>query len=308
MTLQSGVDRIKLFLALSRTPHGLLDIATPALGALLWLGGFPSLSVIVLGLLTAFSGYTAVYALNDLVDYRVDKERVQFGRLKASENYLDDALVRHPMAHGMLSFKAGLSWTIAWAVVALVGAYILNPICVLIFLAGCLLEAIYCLMLKVSYLRTFVSGAVKTTGAIAAVFAVDPTPSPIFVVCLFFWLFFWEIGGQNIPHDWADIEEDRRLNTQTIPVYFGPRAAALMILITLILSITFNAFTLKTAHAVYTYAFMSISAAVGIVMLISPAIRLFRTKERHFAMALFNRSSYYPLVLLVVVLLKLILT
>src|SRR5512135_1255253 len=82
------VSRLKLFLALSRTPHGLLDLAAPALAALLWLGRFPPLSVTALGLLTVFAGYTAVYALNDVVDYRVDREKL---RLKGPEvgHYLD---------------------------------------------------------------------------------------------------------------------------------------------------------------------------------------------------------------------------
>ena len=72
-----GLSRLKLFLALSRTPHGLLDMATPALGALLWLGRFPSFEVIIIGLVTTFAGYTAVYSLNDVVDYRVDKEKLK---------------------------------------------------------------------------------------------------------------------------------------------------------------------------------------------------------------------------------------
>lgn len=66
----------KLLLGLSRTPHGLLDVATPGLAALLCLGHFPDTSVIIVGLITAFAGYTAVYALNDLVDRRVDRERL----------------------------------------------------------------------------------------------------------------------------------------------------------------------------------------------------------------------------------------
>ena len=70
----SASTHLKFFLALSRTPHGLLDMATPALTALLWYGAIPSLRIISLGFITAFAGYTAVYALNDLVDYRVDKK------------------------------------------------------------------------------------------------------------------------------------------------------------------------------------------------------------------------------------------
>ena len=105
------------------------------------------------------------------------------------------------MAQGLLSLREGLLWALGWSLLAIVGAYLLRPVCVLIFLAGCFLEATYCLMLKVSPFRTIVSGGVKTTGAIAAVFAVDPHPSFIYVAALFLWLFFWEIGGQNVPND-----------------------------------------------------------------------------------------------------------
>jgi 4-hydroxybenzoate polyprenyltransferase len=157
-------------------------MCAPAFGALLWLGYFPSLSLIIIGLITTFAGYTAVYALNDVIDYRVDKEKVAEVGLSDAGSDLDNVGVRHPMAQGLLSFKEGLLWATAWGLVALIGAYILNPVCVLIFAGGCALEAIYCALWRVSPFRTFISGAVKTSGAIAAVFAVDPKPSPVFVL------------------------------------------------------------------------------------------------------------------------------
>jgi hypothetical protein len=46
--------------------------------------------------------------------------------------------------------------------------------------------------------------------AMAAVFAVSPHPSRGFVLLLFLRLFCWEIGGQNVPADWHDLEEDQR--------------------------------------------------------------------------------------------------
>jgi 4-hydroxybenzoate polyprenyltransferase len=122
----SGLSRLKLFWALSRTPHAAVDISTPALAALLWLGAFPPLKVILLGLLTAFAGYTAVYALNDVIDYRMDRQRVKSGELPAAESYLDDVMIRHPMAYGMLSFRQGLAWVLAWGALAVLGAYLLN--------------------------------------------------------------------------------------------------------------------------------------------------------------------------------------
>jgi 4-hydroxybenzoate polyprenyltransferase len=303
---QSRPTRLKLFLALSRTPHGLLDMATPAMAALLWLGAFPPTRVILLGLVTAFAGYTAVYALNDLIDYHVDKERVRLGYLRAAENYLDDVLIRHPMAHGLLSFREGLCWTAAWALVAVVGAFLLNPVCVVIFVCGCLLEMTYCLLLKVSHLRTLVSGGVKTTGAIAAVFAVDPAPDPFFLLFLFSWLFFWEIGAQNIPHDWADIKEDRRLHSRTIPVRFGPEGATLFIMVSVIIAFIVSIANFYFAKTTYEFPFILAAGCGAVFLILCPAVALYKTKNRQNAMALFNKASYYPLTLLSAVMLKLI--
>jgi len=86
----NAMERIKLFLALSRTPHGILDMATPAFCVLLYLGGFPPPDITGIGLLTAFAGYTAVYAFNDLVDYKSDKQRL--GNSEISEQGYLDAL------------------------------------------------------------------------------------------------------------------------------------------------------------------------------------------------------------------------
>jgi 4-hydroxybenzoate polyprenyltransferase len=304
----TGLARLKLFMALSRTPHGLLDMTTPAFGALLWLSTFPPAPTIILGIITVFAGYTAVYALNDVIDYRVDREKVRMaGGLRESENYLDAIMVRHPIAQGLLSFREGLFWALGWAAVALVGAYILNPICVLIFLAGCVLEAVYCLMLRISPFRTIISGGVKTSGAVAAVFAVDPNPSLLYVVALFFWLFFWEIGGQNIPADWADIEEDRQLRAQTIPVRFGSQGASAIVLWTICIALVLNLVMIQFSGVEPKLPLAIASLIAGGVLLLPPTFQLYRTAERRWAMALFNRASYYPVVMLVLIVVKILL-
>ena len=302
----TGFSRLKLFWALSRTPHGLLDMCTPAFGALLWLGHFPSIYIVIIGLVTTFAGYTAVYALNDVIDYRVDKEKAATEGFSDSDNDLDSVWVRHPMAQGLLSFKEGLFWALAWALLALVGAYLLNPVCVLIFLGGCTLETIYCLLWRISPFRTFVSGAVKTSGAIAAVFAVDPTPSIMYLICLFLLLFFWEIGGQNIPNDWADFEEDRRMNAKTIPVRWGLQRANVIIMQTIILTLCMNAVIFYFSRVRFEFIYIILSLIVGCYLLLLPALKLYKTKDRAYAMPLFNNASYYPLALLVVVVLKLL--
>jgi 4-hydroxybenzoate polyprenyltransferase len=302
----AGLSRIKLFLALSRTPHGLLDMATPAFAALLWLGAFPSLGVTLLGLLTTFAGYTAVYALNDLVDYRHDKTKVDLGGFNSLGSDLDALLVRHPMAQGFLSFSEGLVWSMAWALIAVIGAYLLNPVCVVIFLIGCMLEAVYCLLWRVSPMRTLANGVVKTMGAMAAVFAVDPSPSPLFLTALFTCLFFWEIGGQNIPNDWIDLEEDRRLGARTVIFEFGPQRASRFILGSLVIAVVFSVVMVALAGIAPAPAVFLVVLVAGTFLLLVPAVGLFRTRSRESAMTLFNRASWYPLVLLAVTLVHIV--
>jgi 4-hydroxybenzoate polyprenyltransferase len=288
-------SRLKLFLALSRTPHGLLDMATPALAALLWLGKIPSLKVTLLGIITGFAGYTAVYALNDVVDYRVDREKMRETGSKTNvATDLDAVYARHPMAQELLPYGEGLVWAAGWALVAFLGAYLLNPVCALIFVIGCLLETVYCLLLRVTYLRTLVSGVVKTLGGVAAIYAVDPAPSPAFVVMLFLWLFAWEIGGQNVPNDWADVEEDRKLRARTIPVYFGVERAGEIIIGSLSAAVFLSALLIWLAPAKIAALSGLLIVASGVVLLLIPGYQLYRSQERQQAGTLFNRASYYP--------------
>jgi 4-hydroxybenzoate polyprenyltransferase len=284
----------------------LLDIATPAFAALLWLGHFPPPKVILVGIVTAFAGYTAVYALNDLIDHRVDKEKIQQSGLGEPGDYLDAPSIRHPIAQGALSFRGGIVWVLAWAVLAITGAFLLNPLCVLIFMMGCALETVYCLMLRITHLRSIVSGAVKTSGGLAALFAVDPHPSSSFLIVLFLWLFFWEIGGQNVPNDWTEMEVDRRIGAKTLPVRFGPERTNMIILGSLIMTIVMNIILFRLASGSFEPPFVVASFVAGVYLLIVPAFQLYKTKQPRHALVLFNRASFYPLALLVLITIKIL--
>lgn len=299
--------KLKLFLALSRTPHGIIDMTAPCFAALLWLGGFPSVDVVLVGLLTVFAGYTAVYALNDVIGYRTDREKIRDGALPPAPagGDLDATMVRHPMAQGALSFREGTVWTLIWSAVAVAGAWHLNPVCVAIFAAGCLLEAVYCLLWRVSPFRAVVSGAVKTTGAVAAVFAVDPSPSPAYLLVLFLVFFLWEVGGQNAPNDWTDLEEDRRFGGRTIPVAMGLDKTRDIILGSLFLAVAATLALFALSQGRFGAPTFAAAAAAGVGLLLWPAWRLYDSRSPSDAMALFNRASYYPLALLGITLLAL---
>ena len=120
--LSTRSDQIRLFLALSRTPHLLIDLATPMAVALLCIGGFPPFSTILLGMITVFSGYACIYALNDVTDYQLDRKRMGELSNKPVCFDLDCIFVRHPIAQGFISLPGGVAWTVFWGIVALVGA------------------------------------------------------------------------------------------------------------------------------------------------------------------------------------------
>ena len=296
--------QLNLFWALSRTPHGLIDMTTPALAALLCLGHFPPLPVVLIGLITAFAGYTAVYAVNDLTDYHSDRKKAAAGGFDDTEDYLDGVLIRHPLAKGALSYASGLAWAAGWALVAMAGAYILNPVCLWIFLAGCLLEIVYCLLGSVTPQRALVNGLVKTCGPLAAVYAVDPSPPLLFLALLFLWIFFWEIGGQNIPADWTDIEEDRRFNARTIPASLGLGRASVLSAACLMAATLLNVMVFWSSPLSFGLFYLLAALGINLYLLLWPALQLAETRQRKMAMVLFNRASYYPLAFFLLVLVR----
>ena len=242
--------------------------------------------------------------MNDLVDFKVDKERVAKGMFQETAMSVEGTVLRHPMAQGELSYRSGLFWAVFWGILAIIGGFLLNPVCVLIFLAGGALEALYCKMLRISPARTLVQGIVKSMGSMAAIFAVWPEPSPVFVAAVFFWMYFWEIGGQNIAADWHDIKEDRILKAQTVPQVLGVRAASVLIMLSLGLSITFGYILFAVAPARPGWLAYVLLTAAGLIVLVLPGLRLLKTGTREMAGWYFSVASYYPPVVFVIVLLS----
>jgi 4-hydroxybenzoate polyprenyltransferase len=149
--------------------------------------------------------------------------------------------------------------------------------------------------LKVTYWRGVISGLVKTSGPVAAVFAVDPRPDPSLLAILFLWFFFWEIGGQNVPNDFADVEEDRRIGGKTIPVRFGLKGSGRIILGSLFLAVGMSLVFYLAFPRGMRPVFLAGAFFCGVYFLLQPAVRLYKKKTPDAAFALFNRASYYPL-------------
>ena len=293
------VWRMRRFFALSRTTHGVLDIAAPGFCALLCLGNFPPWQIILLSLFTAFAAYTAIYALNDLVGIAVDREKF-VGGINAGYS-VEASDLRYPLAQNVLSYRDGWLWFTGWFALALIGSYLLNPAIVIILVAAALLEVVYCLLFKVTYLRTLVSGLVKSCGPIAAVFVVNPNPSPYLLILIFAWVFFWEIGGQNVPADWNDTVEDKRVNAKTIPIHFGAKRAGLIVIIALGITVLIGMLLPLISPLDLGWPYLLASAIVGFILLLKPGYQLYQLQEGCRAATLFDHASYYPLAQLAII-------
>lgn len=287
------------FLALSRSTHGVLDIAMPGFAALLWLGRFPSWPVLALSLLAAVAGYTAIYALNDIMGVHDDAEKVAGG---LTPGYAVEAsALRYPIAQKIISMKGALAWFGFWMAVSIVCIWFLNPRILLILAAAVLLEIVYVRLFKVTWWRTFISGLVKSAGPVAAVYAVIEQPHWPWLLLMLAWLMLWEIGGQNILADWNDIEEDQRVGGRTIPLVFGlPLAGrAVVVLLAGVVALSLLLPMMSPLALGWPYAVAALAA--GGVLLLWPALRLARTLDGRQAARLFDYSSLYPLAMLAVI-------
>ncbi len=288
------------FLALSRSTHGVLDIAMAGFAALLWLGHFPSWQVLLLALVTAAAGYTALYALNDLVGVKVDREKFVGSGINPGYS-VEASDLRHPLAQGKLSMRSGIAWFAFWYLLALIGAWLLNPLLVIVTLAAPVLETAYCLLLKVTYWRVLISGLVKSLGPVAAVLVVEPQPSLSWLGLMVAWLVTWEIGGQNIPADWNDVEEDRRVGARTIPVVFGPRVAGAVVVVALVSTVVLSLCLPVMSPLALGLPYQLATFVAGFFLLLLPGFLLFRSQRGHRAAKLFDRASLYPIVQLVII-------
>ena len=294
-------EKVRGFFGLSRMTHSILDIAHPAIGAVLVLGGFPRPSTAVIGLLAAFAGFTAVFGLNDVMDCGVDSEKM--AKDSTSKKYFDIDSVgyRHPIAQGSMTFKSALAWVVFWGLCALSLAFVLNPVCAVLMVAAVGLEMGYCRLLRVTHWKALLSGLMVAVGGLAGVYAVAGAP-PMGMVFLFvLWAFAWEVGCRNIPNDWSDLDEDITLRIRTIPVRYGRRVSSWISFALLCLTVAGSLLFPLVVPVRHAIEYTAGALATGAVLLVIPAVLWVRSQTTESAMYLFNRACFYPLTVFVLV-------
>ena len=294
-------SKLKVLLGYSRFLQAVLSLSQPALAAVIAADGLPSMRIIIIGLIAATAGNLSVFSLNDFLDVELDKKR--FANLRNDMGFdIDSAFMRHPLAQGYLNHKVAILWTLSLGIVALILAYLLNPICSLLFILSVSLEIVYCKLAKVTHWKFLVSGIMVSLGAVAGWFAVAEKINLIPIAVFFLWISAWEIGGRNIVNDWSDVEEDQHLGIKTVPLIYGYKKSAWLTLIWLIIAVVSSLLLAlwTSLNVVYVIG----SAAAGIILLIKPAIDLLKKPEPQVALILFNKASLYPFVMLTVVMIS----
>jgi 4-hydroxybenzoate polyprenyltransferase len=97
------------------------------------------------------------------------------------------------------------------------------------------------------------------------------------------------------------------MNAKTIPIRWGVPIANTIILITISLTLVMSAIVFYFSRIIYGFPFVVLALAAGGYLLLMPALKLSKSRQCSHAMALFNKASYYPLVLLLIVLIKIFL-
>jgi 4-hydroxybenzoate polyprenyltransferase len=288
-------EKVRGFFGLSRMTHSILDIAHPAIGAVLVLGGFPRPSTAIIGLLAAFAGFTAVFGLNDVMDCGVDCEKMAKDSTSKKCFDIDSVGYRHPIAQGSMAFKSAVAWVVFWGLCALSLAFVLNPVCAALMVAAVGLEMGYCRLLRVTHWKALLSGLMVAVGGLAGVYAVAGAP-PLGMVDLFvLWAFAWEVGCRNIPNDWSDLDEDINLRIRTIPVRYGRLVSSWISFVLLCLTVASSLLFPLVIPVRHPIVYTAGALASGAVLLVIPAVLWVRSQRTESAMYLFNRACFYPL-------------
>jgi len=269
----------------------MFSLGEPALGALLAAGGIPSTRVVLLGLLAAAAGYSCIYALNDLLDLKSDREEIRLASAQPMSwdpevKHIDITSLRHPVAAGALPLWAAVSWVVALGIIGLVAAYLLRPLCAYLFVVCALLQVLYCSLRKKTWLKIIPAGVMVGVGGLAGWFAVGEADRG--AAAFFLLLVLWEIAGRNLSNDLADVSHDRVVGIATLAATHGTRVTGRVILI--------GAAVMPALSLLQDAGWVArvLIAAVAIVTMTWPAVYLERDPRESPAQRYFNRASLFP--------------
>lgn len=287
---------VKALLGMSRVPVAIFVVAHAGLASILALGHMPTFSTILIGVIACFTGTGALIGLNDLMDVDLDRRRLV--HLSTPEELdLGSTFIHHPVAKGVISMRMGIIWS---GILSIISLYFLSQLRAdlwPIFVAIGVSVILYSKLSEVSFIKFLAVASAVTLGALAGWLAVGGPINNAFIIFTV-WTFVWEVGGRNIPNDFNDVEEDKPLGIQTIPVVFGPKIASQVVFVALVVTFALSVLLVTTID--FSPVFKIAVPLIGIYVLLIPAYGLLKDPTPKNSMKLYNRSAIYPLLLLAV--------
>ena len=289
----NGAGTAMALFASSRPLQAALSIAQPLFAAFLAVGGIPELRLLALLIIGSVAGMFSVFAMNDLLDSPLDKKSMRLQKKNGWD--IDSVVKQHPLGRGEVSHCQQIAWIAFTGLVAAAILYMLSPLALAFYFLAILLEAVYCRLAQVSALKALAAGLLVADGAAIGWFAAGGgwNLSMLSPLCLLF--FAWEIGGRNIPNDFSDVLQDRKLGVKTAPAVYGAGFASRLILLFALLAVAGNIVLGASASLGIPYLF--ISTAIGAMLLVLPAIALAKNPAPGEALRYFNKASLYPVFL-----------
>lgn len=293
-TNKLGWERIievtRALLGFSRVIIATFALPQAGLGAVLALQKLPPLRITLIGAIAVLSASYALTATNDMLDVKIDKKR--FENLRHFKGFdVGSLFIRHPLAQGVISYKIGISWIASLSVISMVFTFFLKPWLIGLFLIMVVLVSLYSFLNTITTWKIFIIAVFVALGAVAGWLAVA-NPKPLLYIFAL-WMFCWEMGGRNIPNDFADVDEDKNLGLKTIPTVFGAKVASIVAFVFLILTCL-----MAIAIAVFSKLglfFLVSSMILGAILLLWPGYKLLKDPKPEISLQLFNFSTLYPL-------------
>ncbi len=172
---------------------------------------FPPLSLLLLILVAATGARTAAFALNRIIDRKIDARNPRTAIRELPAGLMTPAQGWGVFAVGTLVYLAA-----AWAIA---------PICLALSPAPLLVFVIYPLMKRFTLLAHFGVGLALALGPAAGWFAVTLSFRGLQpLLLLFLFTFFW-VAGFDIIYATQDTASDRREGLHSIPAALGDRRA-----------------------------------------------------------------------------------
>ncbi len=320
---KKGLERlteiVKSLLGMSRAPVAIFVVAHAGLASIFALGHLPSIRIIILGIFASLTGTGSLIGLNDLLDVELDQRKLALAA-ESDQPDIGSTFIHHPIARGTISFFTGLIWVIILSFLSLFLIEAIRPGLWPILIIIAILVILYSKLSSITYWKMITVALAVTLGAVAGWLAVAKgdlnsysgwltmLSSGGLTLALFaLWSFAWEIGGRNIPNDFNDIEEDKPLGTKTAPSVLGEIFASRIIMVSLIIAVLLSiALILSAGFANIQLIFLLAGISIlDLYMLLLPARRLVLDPRSAVSVKLYNHSAFYPLALLLLIILSL---